>query len=79
MVTSVLEKNMSEPIIRTKMVTAENFATQKLLPIAVSLEPLPLMNQYRMAELERGHHLFRECYLRFVRVNLLHLIELQMK
>ena len=31
MVTSVLEKNMSEPIIRTKMVTAENFATQKTI------------------------------------------------
>ena len=31
MVTSVIEQNMSEPIIRTKMVTAENFATQKTI------------------------------------------------
>jgi uncharacterized OsmC-like protein len=31
MATNVTEQNMSEPIIRAKMVTAENFATQKTM------------------------------------------------
>ena len=70
---------MSEPIIRTKMVTAENFATQKTIADCGEFGTITFTNQYHMAELERGHHLFREFYLRFVRVNLLHLIVLQMK
>ena len=60
------------------MVTAENFATQKTIADCGEFGTITLMNQYRMAEL-KGPSPFRECYLRFVRVNLLHLIELQMK
>ena len=61
------------------MVTAENFATQKTIADCGEFGTITFDEPIPHGGTGEGHHLFRECYLRFVRVSLLHLIELQMK